>query len=54
MVTFSLDEEIPLNRYAGKFQKFFFSDNSNLCLSLLDNKDRTSSSLYTYDNSLDK
>lgn len=54
MVTFSLDEETTVQKYQNRNQSFYFVDNSNLCLSLLDNKDKTSSVTYVYDNSLDK
>lgn len=54
MVSFSLDEESQIQTYDRQKQYFYFEDNANLYLSMLDNKDRTSKAIYTYNNSLDK
>lgn len=53
-MTISLDEDTPVVRKPHTQQGFYFENNSNLMLHLLDNKDKTSRRPYLYNNSLDK
>lgn len=53
-MTVSLDEDTPVIRRAHTQQGFYFANNADLMLHLLDNKDKTSRKPYAYNNSLDK